>query len=202
MDRAICPRSPKSQAMADQDEEKHLGPQYHRISVEFFREVLTKRNQSSNFLDRKVVYRNLIKSYGASFRYRVMNWLLYIVMTFKISDEALLHGVKLAENALTTFMLTKENKMTPQSKYMFNKPQYCYVVTLFICTKTHDLTYPNLNLFLDHCQKASNLLKSDSDENETCFFQACLLNFADFEIEILKATQGKISFVPEPNGDQ
>ena len=100
-------------------------------------------------MDRKIVYRNIIKANGASFRFRVMNWLLYIVMTFKISDEALLHGIKLAENALTNFKSIKDSSLTPQSRYMLNKPQYCYAVTLFICAKMHDLTYPCLDIYLD-----------------------------------------------------
>ena len=29
-----------------------------------------------------------------------------------------------------------------------------------------------------------------------------MLNFSDFELEILKTTGGKLTFVPEPNGDQ
>ena len=34
-----------------------------------------------------------------------MNWLLYIVMKFVISDEAFMQGIKLAENVLTKFQL-------------------------------------------------------------------------------------------------
>ena len=84
---------------------------------------------------------------------------------------------------------------------MVSKPQYCYAVSLYICAKLHDLTYPHLDLFLEQCQKADRELRQ-ADKGETSFFTGVLVDFADFEIEILKAAQASVTFVPEPNGDQ
>lgn len=125
-------------------------------------------------------------------------------MRCSISDQALMHGIKLAENAITTFQLQKSQQQTSDQssrvKFMLSKPQYCYIVCVYLCAKMHDLTYPYIDIYLSQSQKCSNLLKND--ENETSFFQSVLLQFADFEVEILRATNLNLSFVPEPNGDQ
>ena len=63
---------------------------------------------SSDKLNRKIVYRAWVEEYGAGNRYKLMNWLILVAVWFEISDEAFFHGVKLAENVLTSFQLDRE----------------------------------------------------------------------------------------------
>ena len=51
-----------------------------------------------------------------------MNWLFYIVMKFNISDEAFMHGIKLAENVLTKWELKKNMNQRQRIKFMMSKP--------------------------------------------------------------------------------
>ena len=130
--------------------------------MKLFDSVLDQNKSSSAFLDRKVMYSTMISHYGQEFRFKLMNWLVYIGMRFSSSDEALLHGIKMAENALTKFHSDEKNQSSSQSKtiddvkFMMIHPQYCYLVSFFICVKMHDLTYPIADLFLKESQKISN----------------------------------------------
>ena len=84
---------------------------------------------------------------------------------------------------------------------MMEKPQYCYVVAVFICTKIHDLTYPACDDYLRLAQSASEILK-ESKPSHTRFFQSALLGFLEFEHDILQAVDCQVTFCSEPNGDQ
>ena len=80
--------------------DRHIDTETYTISKNFFFAMLDKAKCTTVFADRKLVYGSLIESFGRPFRYRLFNWLVFVALNCKISDEALLHGIKLAENAL------------------------------------------------------------------------------------------------------
>mmetsp|Transcript_32835 Transcript_32835/g.43289 ORF Transcript_32835/g.43289 Transcript_32835/m.43289 type:complete len:137 (+) Transcript_32835:262-672(+) len=114
---------------------------------DFMWACLSKDRSTSRYVERKVTYRSMIESRGQDYRYRLMDWLLYVSERFKISDEAFLHGFKLAETALTKFQ-SERSSLAQKARFMLSKPQYCYIVCVYIGAKLHDLTYPSLADYL------------------------------------------------------
>ena len=52
----------RSKALIEQDEKNHLGSQFHKVSLDFFANVLSKIKSTPRFIDRKVAYRRMILS--------------------------------------------------------------------------------------------------------------------------------------------
>ena len=101
---------------------RHHGEQYHKISLDFFRDVLGKMGTSPVYSERKQVYRQWVSSFGDKNRYKLLNWLLYIAMKFGISDEAFLHSVKMVETALVKFQLHPDLSQSSKVRFMKTKP--------------------------------------------------------------------------------
>lgn len=100
----------------------HLGEQYHRLSLDFFKDVLSEMGTSPVYTERKQVYRQWVASFGDKNRYKLLNWLLYIAMKFGISDEAFLHAVKMAETTLVKFQLDPTLAGSGKTQFMRSKP--------------------------------------------------------------------------------
>ena len=70
---------------------------------------------------------------------------------------------------------------------MSSRPQYCYIISMYLAAKLHDLTYPACRDFLVIAQRFSHLLKcGDTKSREGSFFESALVDFVSFEEVVMR----------------
>lgn len=126
-----------------------------------------------------------------------MIWLVKVCYRCQISDQAFFEGLALAENAMLSLWTKRSqmNSMNEVQKFLTEHSQYVFAICLYLASKTYDMTYTALKVFLKVCQiEAETLLADNVIQTPKLFLQSLVSgDFLTIETTVLSAIGSQVT---------